>query len=195
MRQWQTVDEVALELRLRRDVVLRLLRQNILLGVRLAQGKNVQWRVYPPSARMKQLLLEREEHYLHVPLFSTAEVARVLKVKACTIRKLVEIGKLRPTLAGKGKPSFYAAAEVRRFLWQRERKHRRGKKFFSPWLVDFLRSALAEDEEPSVQQLERLVAHVMAYLPEEERLPLMATFWKHLGGINEILRRVRDARS
>ena len=197
MRQWKTVEEVALELRMRRDQVVKLLRDGTLLGVKLsAKGARSSWRVYPPSQRFQQLQLEQEEHYLHVPLFTAQEVARVLKVKPASVRKLVQRGWLTPQPAARPKTAvLFAAAEVRRLLWRREKIHRRSRKTYSPWLAEFLKACLAKEAEPSVQQLEKLVAQLMAYLPDEDRLPLMAAFWQYLDGINEILRRLREQRA
>jgi len=198
MPQWLTIQEACLELRLGRITVLRMLREKTLLGVRVSTGNpktTAQWRIFPPSEKMRRLILEREEHLLHVPLLSSHEVAAVLKVKPCTVRFYVKTGHLKPAVSRPGQLSLFTAAEVRRFLWYRERYHRKGRKVYSAWLRDFLTAVLEKESAPSVQQLESLVAQVMSYLPREEREPLLPVFWKALEQINEVLRRVREARA
>ena len=196
--QWLTISEACLELRLSRITVLRLLRQGVLLGVRTDSRnpkKNSQWRIYPPSEKMKRILAEQDEHHLHVPLFTAQEVGKVLGIQACTVRKFVQLGRLHQVSQGPGLPSLFTAAEVRRFIWYRERLHRQGRKIYSPWLVKFLTAVLQAETAPAVQQLEWLVAQVMTYLPGEEREALLPNFWKALEQINEVLRRVRERRS
>jgi excisionase family DNA binding protein len=192
MSRWLTLFDVCAELRLGRSAVLGMLRHRQLVGFRLprcGRSKWGEWRILDPSAALARYVSESQRHIEHVPLLSTQEAAELLSVSPGAIRQLKRRGRLHGTKIGTA--TLYAPAEIRRFLFWRERRSRQGKrKMYSAILVAWARGLAKQDEHVSVQVLDSLLRQAVA-IPEPAKSQYIVEVWDHFDAINSLLRSAR----
>jgi hypothetical protein len=192
MDQWLTLRETCNELRMGGRAVRSLIRRGQLVGFRLPkQGQNRfgAWRILYPGPRFARYLEECKRHVEHVPLLSGREVAELLAVTPGAIRQLKRRQQLRGTRVGM--TTFYTVAEVRRFLFKRERVSRQGARMaYSPILATWARGLAKQDEYVGVQVLDSLLREAVA-IPEPAKSRYIVEVWAHFDAINALLRSAR----
>jgi hypothetical protein len=192
MDQWLTLRETCFELRMGGRAVLSLIRSGQLVGFRLPKrGRNRggAWRILYPGLRFARYLEECKRHVEHVPLLTGREAAELLAVTPAAIRQLKRRRRLRGTKVGP--VTLFTAAEIRRFLFQREKASRQGsRKMYSPILATWLRRLVAQDELIDVQVLDGLL-HEAVGIREPGKSQYIVEIWGHFDAINELLRSAR----
>jgi hypothetical protein len=134
-------------------------------------------------------LEECKRHVEHVPLLTGREAAELLAVTPAAIRQLKRRRRLRGTKVGP--VTLFTAAEIRRFLFQREKASRQGsRKMYSPILATWLRRLVAQDELIDVQVLDGLL-HEAVGIREPGKSQYIVEIWGHFDAINELLRSAR----
>lgn len=189
MSRWLTLFDVCAELRLGARAVRGMIRRGQLFGYRLPRrGKNKsgEWRILDPSAEFARHIAESRRHLEHVPLLSTAEVAELLAVTPGAVRQLKRRRRLQGTKVGI--TTFYTVAEIRGFLFRRERRIRRGKRtMYSPILATWARGLAEQDELVGVQVLDSLLSQAVA-IPGPTKSQYIVEVWAHFDAINSLLR-------
>ncbi len=190
MNRWLTLFDVCAELRLGSRAVRGMIRRGQLFGYRLPRrGRNKwgEWRILDPSTKFARYVEESRRHIEHVPLLSTCEVAELLAVTPSAVRQLKRRRRLRGTKVGM--TTLYTVAEIRGFLFRRERRTRRGKRtMYSPILVAWARRLAQQDENVGVQVLDSLLRQSVA-IPEPAKY--IVEVWAHFDAINSLLRSAR----
>jgi len=189
MARWLTLFDVCAEMRLGRRAVLNMLRHRQLVGYRLPRcGRNKwgEWRILEPSAAFARYVSESRRHIEHVPLLSTAEVAEMLAVTPGAVRQLKRRRRLQGTKVGM--TTFYTVAEIRGFLFRRERRRRQGRRrVYSPILATWARGLAEQDKGVGVQVLDSLLRQSVA-ISEPEKSQYVVEVWEHFDAINSLLR-------
>jgi hypothetical protein len=197
---WLTFHEVCLELRLGERAVQKLLEHRILVGYRVPVrrrdrkrfGPYGDWRILDPGAKFALYLEQRKRHIEHIPLASGREVAEIVGLTPAAIRQLKKRGRIHGKQVGN--KTFYTAAEVRRFLYVRQKPSvADGRKLYSPILAHWLRELLNQDDRISGDILDRLLRQVVG-TPQPLKSRFITEIWSHFDSINDLLRQVRDTK-
>jgi hypothetical protein len=192
LSRWLTLFDVCAELRLGARAVLAMVRRGQLVGYRLprsGRNKGGQWRILDPGAKFARYVEESRRHLEHIPLLSSREVAELLGVSTAAVRQLKRRRQLRGSRVGVA--TLYTAAEVRRFLFKRERGSRQGnRRMYSPILADWARRLARGDEPVDVQVLDSLLREAVP-IPEPEKSQYIVEVWEHFDAINSLLRSAR----
>jgi excisionase family DNA binding protein len=135
--------------------------------------------------------MESKRHVEHVPLLSGREVAEALSIKPATVRQLKKRGHLRGSRVGN--TTLFTAAEVRRFLFRRERSKRSGRRMYSPILAEWLRRLVDQDAEVNVRVLDTLLRQAV-FIPEPMKSRYITQLWDHFDAINELIQSAQAGR-
>jgi hypothetical protein len=189
MDQWLTLQEICCELRMGGRAVLSLIRRGQLVGFRLPKrGRNKfgAWRILYPGPRFARYLEECKRHVEHVPLLSGREVAEILNVTPAAVRQLKKRRRLQGTRVGMA--TLYTAAEIRKFLFTRESRSRRGGTgMYSPILAAWARGLAEQDEAAGVHTLDSLLREAIT-IPEPAKSRYIVEVWDHFDAINSLIR-------
>jgi hypothetical protein len=189
MDRWLSLSEACSELGLGGRAVKSLVRSGQLVSLRLpkkGQNRFGALRILYPGPRLRHFIQESQRHLEHVPLLNGREVAEILSVSLGAVRQLKKRGRLRGMKTGMA--TLYTAAEIRSFLFRRERKSRQGtRELYSPILVDWVRRLAKQDEFVDVQVLDCLLRQAIA-IPESAKSQYIVAVWDHFDAINDLLR-------
>ena len=145
--------ETELNLRLSWNEVVRLLKEGKLLGMKVGRGRG-RWRIADPGPKFAQMLKEREEHIVHVPLLTTAEAAEIIGITVGSLQMAVKERRLAPAESVNGKPKMFTVAEVRRYLWKKEKRNRaRRKTIRIERVIQWAKILLDEQRKGSSEEL------------------------------------------
>ena len=173
-----------------------MLREGILVGYWVPKlGENGTcrkgaWRILDPGIKFTRYLEDSRRHIEHVPLLSGREVAQVLQVTSSAIRQLrrrkrIEGQKVRKTV-------LYTAAEIRKVLFERERRSgRRKRTSYSPVLVRWLEQILGANQWAEAEALNQLLWQTVT-LPEPERCHYVVLLWEQFERLNEMIREIKS---
>jgi len=191
MDRWLTLSDASQEFRLSPRGVLNLVKSGQLVAVRLTKRskRTGAIRILYPGPRLAPLIAESESRIERIPLLSGHDVAEVLSVKPATVRQLKKRGHLHGYKAGNA--IFYPAAEIRRYLREKERNKSAGKRLYSPILADWLRRLIEGDAEIDVQVLDTLLRQAVG-LSEPLKSMYITKVWDHFDAINSLVQLAKN---
>jgi len=166
-----------------------MLRSGRLVGYKVpdspSRGKMGAWRILNPGHKFARYIEESKRHLEHVPLLSGGETAEILGVKPGTVRQM----KKRRQLQGKadGNKTLYSVQQIRRLLWERERRAgRQGRRSYSPILVTWARGLVTQDTPVQAQALDELLRQAVG-VPEPAKSCYVVGLWRHFDAVNSLL--------
>lgn len=192
-QQFLTVSEAAIKFKLTEKVVRFMLKDGRLTGFKVRTGE---WRIVDPGPIFQKYLDELPEHLVHVPLLSSREAAAVLGITHVNLRQFVFHGKLKPAQKVKGKNwiqrNMFTVGELRRFLWKKEKRDRRGTRQVMiaqliRWAKDLLDKERAQTAAPIVAE-DKLYLEIQEImkLPELQRIQSLRELWEKLDVVAHI---------
>jgi excisionase family DNA binding protein len=190
MDRWLTLRDACMEFGLTAHGVRNLIKTERLFALRLSKGgkKTGALRILYPGRHIARFVQESKRHVEHVPLLSGREVAEALSIKPATVRQLKKRGHLRGSKVGN--TILFTAAEIRRFLFKRERANRSGRKRYSPILAQWLGRIVDGDVAVDVHVLDTLL-RLAVLIPEPMKSRYTTQLWDHFDAINELIQSAR----
>lgn len=185
--EWLSLRETCAELRIGPRAVKALIGSGLLAAIRLPKRgriRNGALRIRFPGPKLLQSIIQADRRLELVPLLSGREVAEVLGVTPGSIRQLKRRGHLQGSRVGN--LTLYSGAEVRQFLFRRERTKREGKRLYSPIIAGWLRRIIDQDEEVDVQVLDTLLRESVT-LKEPIKSAFITEIWNCFDWINDLL--------
>jgi len=177
-REWWTLQEACFELQASKKVVFFWVETGQLYAFKTRLGH---YRVLNPGPRIRRMMQEKGLEFC--PLLSICEVAEVMGVSRHTVREHVRARRLRAVHRGQRFGLLFRPADVREYLWKREKLLRNGSRKvyirrMVEWFLDYYaaRSAGAVPQPPD--DLEPLLDEILRLPANERRLRLSEIFRK-----------------
>jgi len=182
-----------------------MMESGVLQGFKVGRnaGKG-EWRIVDIGQRFEEYLESLENHLAHVPLLSTAEVAEVTGYSILYIQQLVKLKKIKPTRGfikwhtGGSQQKMFTVAEVRKYLWAREKRQRQGRRIVKIERIVRWASTLMDEERKNTiagtQVIDEIGEELEAILslPNPERTHSLQELWWKLDGVSLMIQAARD---
>lgn len=193
---WLTMEEACFKFKVGSVSIKSMIKNGVLQSLRVGTQAGVgQYRILDVTPEFAQRQAEAEEHIVHVPLLSTAEVAEVTGHTVLYIQQLVKQRRLKPINPGKFSSfatgtKLFTVAEVRRFLFKKEKRKRKGRRVVKiDRVVVWAKTLIDEERRKSVEglvvkdELLQLIESIME-LPAAERMTSLRMLWHQLDLVN-----------
>lgn len=188
--QWLTMDEAQIRFKRSYDGILSMIEDGSLQAMKIGRTAGCgSWRILDPTPEfLEKRKAAEEEHIFHIPLLTIHEAAEVLGTTPLNVRQMVFRGQLKYDTPGKfGKEArqcYFTVAEIRRFLWKKEKRQRQGRRVVKinrviQWakvLMDQERAKTTEGYRAK-DEIYELLEEIMA-LPAEQRLASLRHTWR-----------------
>lgn len=172
------MSELCVKLRISDEAARAMLKAGTLVGIRTARKGKLggDWRIVDPGHRFEAYLRSLEEHLLHIPLLSAHETAQIIGTSYDYLHHIVLNGKIKPMATeGKRRLHLYSVAEIRRYLWERQKIARPKKKtVLLARLVEWGRQILEQQNQENASggyvkdEMDELATQILK-LPEPAR--------------------------
>jgi hypothetical protein len=182
VNRYLTLAECAEELRITRHTVLKLLKQQRLVGIEITPGH---WRIVDPAPKLREKLLADPLEL--VPFLSRHEAAEVLGMTPNNLRWYVDTGKAHPVRIEGLHFKVFTAKEVRRIAAMREKLRGPRKQIYSAAIARWLKGYLDRDADVTAEALQAMLDKAVK-LPEPKRSEVVVEIWALVERLQEILR-------
>lgn len=182
MERYLTLEETAEELRISKDAVKKLLKRQRLVGIEITPGH---WRILDPSPRLRQYLTDKPIE--RFPFLTRHELAEVLAIKPCSVKWHVQEGHVTPVKIEGSTHRVFTVRQVRELIAHREGMLGRWKYNYSAFIVQWLKSFLADDLESNAEAISAMLDSAIK-IPEPKRSEVIVKLWALIDEINRLLR-------